>query len=202
MLINLWIDLLSSFLHIVISTFCSSIKLIAHHRQPTAPLSERRKHLQYAVIGARRVQRVIHIVRAESVEDLLEPWVLITIGRSTDHQHPDAIAHEPPHSIPRVFRHPKDTQGIVYGCRQVVKRVEQRPVEVEYIGIVLLHLTIVWTIIFCKITTFYPFQQERQKLFPKNLVSLTNNPYLCPQIAIILINEKDNIIFLCYTSMC
>jgi hypothetical protein len=80
-----------------------------------------------------------------------------TPRNGTRHQPAHAVAHETTHLVHRVFRHAVRAHRIIHACRQVAKRVEQRPVKVEYVSIVLSHG--------CQFTTF-----KSGKLPPLNVI--------------------------------
>ena len=109
--------------------------LIANHRHTATACLQFDDEFGNTVIGARSVERMLHIVLAEHHKGIFELRVLCTIGHSTLHEQTHTIAHEMADSVERVFGHAVMAQSIVHAVGQVLQSVEQSAVEVEDINV-------------------------------------------------------------------
>ena len=71
------------------------------------------QHLGYAVVGTRRIQSVLHVMRTEGGKGRLELRVRSTTGHGAFHQQAHAIAHKAAHVVDGVLRQTILTQGVI-----------------------------------------------------------------------------------------
>ena len=92
---------------------------IADHSKVATTGFESGQSLRNAVVGARGVEGVRHVILAEGVVSLVEKRIPSTIWHSPFHEFPDTIAHEPPHIVERMLRHVMGAEGVIDRSRQI-----------------------------------------------------------------------------------
>ena len=92
---------------------------IADHSKVATTGFESGQSLRNAVVGARGVEGVRHVILAEGVVSLVEKRIPSTIWHSPFHEFPDTIAHETPHIVERMLRHVMGAEGVIDRSRQI-----------------------------------------------------------------------------------
>jgi hypothetical protein len=90
------------------------------------------KHGCDARIGAGLVHRVLAVVALEGDEDLLERAFIGVLRKAGAHEIADAIADGPPDLVLAPERKLIEAKRIVHCVIEVIERVEERPIEIEY----------------------------------------------------------------------
>lgn len=110
-------------------------KLVADYGNLAATLLQPLKHLDDAFVRLSQVSLVLQVILPKRLKHLVHPTLAYLLGQSSLHQFPNTVAYESAHFIKASLFVPMLTQSMIAGTGQIAKRIEQRTVEVEDIGI-------------------------------------------------------------------
>ena len=115
-------ELLSSFHH-----------LVADNSEATTLLLQSTEKLGNSVVRTRGVERVLHIMLAESCKGGFKLRILLTLRNSPFHEFTHTVAHKATDVINGVLGHIVFAEGIVHRIGKILQGVKQCTVKVENI---------------------------------------------------------------------